>query len=165
MATKKERPRGVTIFGILLIATSLMQITEWLMPRYFNYYKEIFQPLPEHMIRLRYFISAIRRLSGSVVGIGILCRKDIFRKILLLIAAFTIFTLYWKHPFFAVQNHARNVTSHLSKMMGDCEYITPSTVRLVAIVSLVGLYAMDMAFSVALIYYFTRPRVREWFKD
>ncbi len=152
------------IFGIVLIVSSLIQVADWLTPRYYNYYKDIFQPLPQELIRLRYLISCVRRLSGLVVGIGVLCNKDIFRKLLIFISWFTLLTLYWKHPFFAVQNHARYVLKQMSGIAGSCGFVTLPSERFLTAVSLAGLYAIDIVFSALVIYYFTRPSIKEWFK-
>lgn len=85
----------IRCIGIVIIAYS-----GWELKGLFHYdrYLFLFQHLPKQTILFRYCYSIFLRLLLIVVGIGIVFRKDIFRKAIVLIACFAILTVYWKHP-------------------------------------------------------------------
>ena len=159
-----KRPLGVSIFGILLVITSLLQLRTVMVYGQFGYYKQLFAPMSEQVLLVRYIVSMGLRILGLVAGIGVLSRREVFRKIILFNAYFTIFTIYWKHPFFAVKKHAQVVADIVSKRMDVCEVVFPQSVHMIALAAFVFLNGIDLAFSACLIYYFTRPAVRVWFK-
>lgn len=159
---QSKYPLGITVFGVIIVVTSLLQLnslTSWL------YYQWLFNALPEDMLRVRYFISIALRTLGFVSGIGILLHKDLFRKIAIGISVFTVATIYWKHPLYGVSKHARVVIDWISR--SNCCYAglsQPPLIKIIEWSSLISLCAVDVGFALWLIYYFTRPRIKAYFK-
>lgn len=157
---KDKKPRGIKVFGILIIATSLFQLRHLLN---FNYYTWLFNPIPENFILIRYFFSVLARIIGLIAGAGILFHKDLFRKIALLLFAVIPCITYWKHPFFAVYKHSQATANVVFKSFCVSCLLTPAMIKSIAIASMLILYITDIGFSVCLIYYFTRPKIKQWF--
>ena len=150
----KKRPLGVTIFGAILIWISLQRIP-WLS---FNVYHYYFQPLPEKIILIRYFISVSMGILELASGIGVLFLKDIFRKTALFISFLYILTVYWKHPFFVFLKIRREAIAKSGISMPENE-INSIAWGAVTIVSL-----LTIGFSIVLIFYFTRSKIKKLFK-
>jgi SAM-dependent methyltransferase len=133
----------------------------------FEHYSYLFSPLPSRIIFLRFGLSWALRLTGLLSGIGILFRKDGFRKLALGLFVFTLFTVPWKHPVFGFRHHAAYLDQLLKdqgayplKMAG---VVIPSFSSL-APVSARAAQAAEVLFALAFLYYFTRPKVKAWFK-
>lgn len=152
---------GIILFGTLLIITSFLQLVTL---SDLEHYKWLFQQLPQRSIMLRYFFSMLARILGLIAGLGIIYRKDFSRKIALFLSIAVICTVYWKHPLVAVERHSQPIIDAVFEVVGEQRLITPHLKKLIAPISMIGLYAIDISFSVALIYYFTRPRVKELFR-
>ena len=103
---------GVTLFGILLILSSLIHIQKLIheIPLYVHYYSD----LPPEWIVARYAFSWFQRLVGILAAVGILARREIARRLGIALGCFTVLTVYWKHPYAAVLLH----TQHLDKTLG-----------------------------------------------
>ena len=155
-----RRPFGVTLFGIVLIATSLVHLRTLLEV---DHYWWLFESMPEPVLRLRYFCSVWLRVLGLASGIGLLRRQETFRKAAMAVGIVTMATVYWKHPWFAVNKLAQSVIDMFAASSGLGYLFTPSLRRLVAVFSLIGLYVFDLAFSIWLLVYLTRPHVTAWF--
>jgi len=155
---KKKKLWGINIFGILLIFSSLFQMTGLGFARY----KYLFDYMSAEIVLFRYFISWMLRILGIASAIGILRRKDIFRKIALGIFIFTILTVYWKHPHIGFERH----TQYLDQMAietGISELRTRSFSSLTSY-AVIGARFLDALFAACFIYYFTRPKVKAQFK-
>jgi len=134
----------------------------------FEHYSYLFYPLPQNIIFLRFFVSWSLRLIGLISGIGILFRKDGFRKSALCIFIFTIFTVSWKHPFSGFQRHA----VYLDQLFKD-RGLYPFRIAGVEIpsfsslapVSAMAAQAAEVLFALAFIYYFSRPKVKARFRE
>ncbi len=150
----EKRPLGVTIFGILLIWISLQRIP-WLS---FNVYRYYFQSLPEKIILIRYFISVSMGILKLASGIGVLSLKDVFRKAALFISFISILTVYWKHPFFVFLKIRREAIAKSGISMPENE------INLIAWTAVIIVSLLTIGFSIALIYYFTRPKIKKLFK-
>lgn len=155
------RSKCVTIFGILLSLSSLVHMdklasdTQW--------YANIYSYLPPQLIVARYCFSWLQRIIGLLVGVGLLARKEIARKIVIVIGCFTILTIYWKHPYPAFKIH----TQYLNKRFGYIvartgTKLTFSSIALPAVI----LYCIgEIIFWSILVYFFTRPSVKNQFKS
>jgi hypothetical protein len=158
---ENKKPVGIKIFGILIILTSLIQIFDLLN---FEFYKWLFYPLPEHIIRARYIFSIICRLVGLSAGIGILFHKDLFRKAALLLFSGVLCFAYWKHPYYSVSRTLRTALEASFKRYNISYAISPSQIKTLSIISMFLLYFIDICFAICLIYYFTRPKIKKWFR-
>ena len=163
---EKKFPIGIMLFSIYFIVDSLIQLyVKLIMPNYYFWYSWLFQPLPEHIIFLRYLLSIIFRIFELILGIGLLSRSETFRKLALFIGWFTIIIVYWKHPFDVLVKHMHIVIKTICQVSGFNESTLLPFVRLMAWISFGCLYALDIGVSVLTIYYFTRPYIREQFKQ
>ncbi len=97
------QPRGIVIFGLLLILGSLYKLSGFL--RY-DYYVFMFQQLPAGGVGDRYIISIAYRIVGLITAGGLLLRKEWARQLFLTLCIFTLATLYWKHPYAVFENIA-----------------------------------------------------------
>ena len=155
---KRKRSRGVTILGYLLIFSSLGAMITLVS---FNHYKYLFHHLPEEVMLVRYFISWTLRIVGRISGIGILRLSDICRKIAIAIFCITIMGVCVKNSYACFSNLIRLLDQlPIAGALGG-PGIFSSVIRPAVITSRI----LDIIFSVCFIYFFTRPRVREQFKD
>jgi hypothetical protein len=162
---KKKFALGITLFGLYFIADASCQLyIKLLTPNYYSWYSAIFQALPAKMILLRYLLSIAFRIFELVLGVGLLRRKPIFRKLAIFMSWFTIAIVYWKHPFDALVKHTQIVGRHLYPITGSCHLTPLAYTKMIAWISLWCIYAIDIGISALVIYYFTRPRIKEEFK-
>jgi hypothetical protein len=152
---KNRISKGIVIFSILILLRSIWDLNIYIS---FSHYRSLFYFLPEKVLLIRYVFSVALRIALFVSGAGILFRRDIFRKILLFISFFTIATIYWKHPVACFRNI---VMSLIAQGAFPADLIPMSDTIIWALVAVN--YAIDIGFSLCLIYYFTRPKVREQF--
>lgn len=153
---KKKFAIGVTLFGVYFVLDSCFQLyIKLFSPDYYSWYSLIFQSLPEKAIFLRYVLSIIFRVIEFVFGLGIFCRKDVFRRLAIFMSWFTIVVVYWKHPFNALTRHAQIVVDNIHPA---------ASTKFISWVSLVFIYALDIGIAAFTIYYFTRPHIKEEFK-
>lgn len=162
---KKKYPIGIILFSIYFVVDSLIQLyAKLIISNYYSWYSFILQPSPEHIIFQRYLLSIVFRIFKLIVGIGILLRREIFRKLALFMSWFIIIIVYWKHPFEALLKHTQIVINTVYRTTGIYGLTLAPFTRLIAWISLVCVYALDIGVSVLTIYYFTRPYIREQFK-
>lgn len=153
---KQKRSIGVTIFGYLLIFSSLSQMSTLAC---FSHYKYLFQHLSEHMMLVRYLISWALRIVGLASGIGILRRLDIFRKIAIAIFCITIAGVCVKNSY-ACFNNLNRLLDQLAMNTFGVPGIFSSVTRPAVVTARI----LDIAFSLCFIYFFTRPKVKEQFR-
>jgi len=161
LVMQKKISKGVVIFGVLFILTSVWQAQKFIS---FDYYSRVFQQLPPFFIVGRYIISIMLRVLGFSAGIGLLLRKDIARKLALGLAIFTILSLYWKHPYSVVYNYYKISFYFTQNPDGVVQFVLPETIKQYTLVTLAVFYLFDILFCSGLIYYFTRPKVKAQFK-
>lgn len=151
------RSRGVTIFGVLLIISSLYQIGALILGGY-EHYAYLHKEYNSNIILIRYMVSWVIKISGLVAGIGILRLNDLCRKLAIINSLFVILTVHLKHTYPAYSLH----TKYLDQTMGG---IFPS-VSFVSFTwpALIIQRSIDVIFGILLIYFFTRIEVRQQFK-
>lgn len=152
---------GITIFASVFIITSLAQIIKLLDV---DNYAWLFQALPEKIFLFRYLVSWSLRMLGLACGIGIIFRKNLFRKIALILCSFTVVTIYWKHPFLEVSKHAAKIIDEVYAISGVSGLLEPSLIKLVVIASFIGLNVIDFGFALCILYYFTRADIKAQFE-
>ena len=161
---KKKFAIGVTLFGVYFIIDAFSELYSKLFsPGYYSWYSLIFQPLPEKVIYLRYILSIIFRMIELAVGLGIILRKDTFRKLAVFMSWFIIAIVYWKHPFSALTKHVKIVVDNIYSGAGY-QLSAPLNIESISWVSLGFIYAIDIGIASLAIYYFTRPHIKEEFK-
>lgn len=160
---KKIQPFIVgPILGVLLIYGVLYKLNGL---KDYAYYKFLFQHLPETMIQIQYCLSISLRCVGLVTGIGLICRREFYRRTAIVLASVNLLTLYWKHPY-EVFYHIAVFTEKGFPLPYP---IIPKGEVLVhpmfPWISL-GIFSLiDVIFSVAIIYFLTRPDVKAQFSQ
>ncbi|MFA4989430.1 MAG: hypothetical protein WC576_01520 [Candidatus Omnitrophota bacterium] len=147
-------PKGLIIFSILIIVYSL----HGLPTVNFNTYYAKFYPSSEKIILARYILSIALRIVLIISGIGILFRRDIFRKAILGISFFTIATVYWKHPVICFK---RVLLWKINQGVLPIDVLPK--IDMLSWFSAIICSLMDIGFTLCLIYYFTRPKVKKQF--
>lgn len=157
---KPKRPIGVFIFGWLLIISSLIQLTAYLFG--YLFYKEILGYLPVWVINIRYGFSIVQRILGLSVGIGLLQRIEICRKIAIAIAVFSIATLYWKHHHQAFLNFY-DILYHQYGAAFKAYDMSASFQAQLGNACLIMIYGLDLIFFGLLGLYLNRSAVKAYF--
>ena len=148
---QRKRPLGVFIFGGILIVTSLQLL--YYMPGY-DLYRQVNHEWPENIIKIRFVGSYIFRLIGLACGIGILSLNNSFRKLLLGLSYYSIFTLPLRHTYSAMLFFSEPIYHH---------YGSTFSLETFTWITIIIRWIIDGAFSLAVICYFTRPRVVGFF--
>ncbi len=156
------RSKGVLIFGVLLIVSSIIHIQK-LVEASGTYYVQYFGFMPEWLLLARYMFSWFQRAIGILIALGLLAQKEVARKAGILLGIFTVLTLYWKHPYEALKEHTKHLDALYGKILLTMG-IKNITFSSVTFPSLIGLYLADIIFWAIFIYFFTRPSVKAQFK-
>lgn len=157
---RHKQPKGVIVFSVLLIASSLFHMSTLIFSR--AWYWHNFAYLPSDILIMRYLFSWAQRILGLMAGFGIMQLKNAYRRLALVLAFFTISALYWKHPYRAFLNHAERLDELLGFLFKQAGHPEISFASL-AVPGLIAHYALDIIFFGSLIYYFTRPEVKKHF--
>ncbi|MDD5097122.1 MAG: hypothetical protein PHU59_01330 [Candidatus Omnitrophica bacterium] len=153
--TKPKISKEIIILGIIVILYSLQG-----MPVFnFSYYASKFAPLPEKFIFTRFVFSITLRIFLLISGIGILLRKEIFRKSVLLVSFFTICTIYWKHPVLCYKN---SFMYNVKQGWISADLIPK--IDLISWFCVAASYLIDISISAFLIYLLSRPKIKAQFK-
>jgi hypothetical protein len=151
------RSKGVTIWGYLLILSSLFQMIVLISGGY-THYAYLHQEYSPNTILIRYWVSWIIKFAGLIAGIGILNLNEWCRKFAILSSLFTVLTVHLKHTYAAYSLHAKYLDQ---TMGGQFPGVSFSSLTWPA---LIIQRSIDIIFGLLLIYFFTRPEVRKQFK-
>ena len=146
---------GICAISIGLIFFSAKDLWNF---AHFERYRLIFQYLPQDTILLRHKFSIALRAAMLITAVGVLFRKELFRRLMIGIFSFTIITIYWKHPLGCYR--------HIFKGMAESGLIQSSLLRLsdtFSWIMMISCYAIDISVAAGLIYFFTRPVVKSQF--
>ena len=143
----KKRPIGILIFSTILIVTSLQLL--YYMPVY-SFYRKVNHEWPDTIIRIRYVGSYIFRLIGLVSGFGLLALNNPVRKFFIGFSYYCICTLSLRHTYSSMLFF----TEPIYRIKGSMFSLETFTW-----IVLIIRWVIDGAFSLAAIYYFTRPKV------
>jgi hypothetical protein len=150
----KKSLLGITIGAALIIAGAvydLFKFTDW------PYYQFTFQDWPERVILARYVFSLLWRVILLATGIGLVYLKDWARKVIILLAGLQIVGIFLKHPL--------GVFKHLA--LFNQQEVLPQSLDLIyplqPLLMMVFFSVFDITISVLIIYYFSRPNVKENF--
>jgi hypothetical protein len=92
------------------------------------------------------------------IGVGILLRREFFRKCFVVYGIFTIATVYWKHPLITFQK--------IYFSMAQDGTLAPYLIKhlpFLAIMSTIINYIKDIAFCGFFIYFLSKPKVKRRF--
>ena len=129
----------------------------------YNRYIYLFQDLPAQVVLLRYAGSWFWRILGLVVGVGLLFRKDICRKIGIGLCWYTIVTIYLKHPYAALDHAIQELVRQGAIDPGVWAAAGMSYPAFVG-TSVIMACSLDVLFFTVFIFYFQRADVRKFFK-
>lgn len=146
-----NRPIGVIIFGSILIVTSLQLL--YYLPSY-DIYRQVNHEWPENIIKIRFVGSYVFRLIGLSCGIGVLFLNESFRKILIGLSYYSVLTLPLRHTYQSMLFFSEPIYRQQGSMF-SLETFTWITIII--------RWIIDGVFSLAVIYYFTRPKVKAFF--
>jgi len=155
----KRASVGVIVFGILLILSSLFNVTGLNL----DATRFLLQPLPEALIVVFFYISVVCVVLSFVSGVGVFFLKDIFRKIVLFIGSYSIFT-YVVFGYTTFSNMPRFIDREITEMMATTPAVPEQAFYSIMWACCIAFLILDFAFAVCLVYYFTRPKVKEQFK-
>ena len=149
----------VDFFSIVLIINA-----GWCIHHFVNYewYWNIFQYLPPQMILYRYIISFSARILQVIFALGVICRKEFFRKATFFLMTGTMFILYWKHPWEAVIYGAKSMNLTISDLERVLWYMGINID--VKLVTLGTLYLADILVCLPLAILLVLPPVRKLFQ-
>lgn len=162
MVSAGARPWGVAVLGFILISSSLVHMHKLLVDRL--WYMETYNYLPSWLMLSRYAFSWAQRIIGLGAGIGLLCRRNIARQMVIFIGWITMIFVFWKHPFPAWQKHVYYLEQQPAIRLLFAELGAPHfSIASVAWPALVVYYVLEIVFWSCFIYYLTRPRVKAHF--
>jgi len=141
----------MSIFQIFILATAG-----------YDHYEFLHQEYSKDIIQIRYLVSWGIKIVGIILGIGILKLNDFSRILALLNSLFIISTVNLKHSFAAYSLHTKYLDETMLKINGGIPL--DFTFSSLTNISLGFQRLIDVIFGLLLIYYFTRPKVREQFK-
>ncbi len=158
-----ELPGGMLLIIIGIFASSLMHIFTLAVQK--TWYWEIHGHLSDSLITLRYLFSFSQRFFGIAVGIGVLCLKDLSRKLLICLGIFSILVLPWKHSYDGFVTHTAILDEKLSGMLSLVNGFgrTNFSFSNLVIPSMLGHWVADASFWCLVFWYFTRPKIKELF--
>jgi hypothetical protein len=148
---------GIRVIAFLLVAGG---IYHFFGIRDYRFYHFMFQQLPEDLIRTRYVLSLCFRGITIIAGVGLWLRREMFRKLTIGLCLWTLLIVYFKHPFYVF----KNLAIYSEYQVWDTSGHYPLEYPLHPYISMYFYYALDIIFSVAVIYYLRRPRVKELFR-
>jgi hypothetical protein len=161
-ANPPKRLLGLVVFGVGLIATSLLQLIGLVDVHRYWY---LFQSLPPLVIMGRYMVSWAARVVGLAAGIGLLQRREVFRKTAIALGCATIATTHWKHPYDGFARHISDLEFQVPEFgmllrgLGQFGMDRSTFIGLVVFVT----RAQEIALALLLIWYLTRPHVKAQF--
>lgn len=138
---KKKRLVGIITLAVLLILGSLEQIINWTS---INSYRMLARQLPESFIIFRFFAAKFFIVIGLITGVGLLFRKNAYRIIAIFIGVYLSVYYYLIEGPLSI----KNLISYGVK------------IDLAIIMKMLG----EFTFGLCLIYYLTRPKVKEMFR-
>jgi hypothetical protein len=155
IVAKDKMSKEIIILSIIVILYSLQGF-----PAFdFNSYTAKLYPLPARLILARYVFSISLRIFLFITGIGVLFRREIFRKCIIFASFFTIVTVYWKHPVIIFK---RVLIWRIEQGVVPVSMIPK--INMLAWKSALICYIIDIIIALVLIYLFTRPKIKEQFE-
>ncbi len=156
---KKKKLAGLIILGGLWIISSLGHMRALSDYAWYKYCVG-HQYLPSALIPVRYFISWAQRFLGLTVGIGLVAHRRWAARTAVFLSAFDILAVYWRYPYQAFKNQSVVWDQRFGGMTAKFGYpdIHFSSYVLQAVVLTC---VLDVAFFSFVLYYLTRPYVKQ----
>jgi hypothetical protein len=147
--------KEIIILSFIIILYGLQGMPTW----DFEAYYVKFYPAARELIFTRYLVSLTLRIILFVSGVGIIFRKEIFRKIVIGLAYFSLVTIPWKHPVTAVERFILlkiNAGVLPVNLLPRIDWVAGAYVTIYSII--------DIVTASFLIYLFTRTKIRGQFR-
>lgn len=156
-------PVVIYTIGLVLAVDTFLELLYSVLD--YKAYQFMFQWLPPQMIFLRYCNSVIWRCLFIIVSAGVCLRRDIFRKFLIASAWVEIMIVSFKHPYQSIVNADIYTHSHLSYFTKTIHFPwSQQQYYLDIIIVMIGLCAADWLKAYLVIFIFSLPEVRKYFK-
>ncbi len=159
MEQKKTKLIGLICIGILWIVGSLGQMRVLTSFEWYQYCLSN-QNLPAWLISFRYLISWTQRILGITVGVGLIAHRRWAATMAIFLSIFDIAAVYWRYPYQAFKNQSIVWDQRYGGMMAKFGYLDihfSSYVMHAVILT----YIVDILFFSFVLYYLTRPYVKE----
>lgn len=155
-------PRGIIVLGLFIVFSSIVHMHKLVVDH--AWYQDTYSYLPPWLRELRYVFSWAQRVAGFTAAAGLLWRKNVCRLLIIFIGWFTIFFVFWKHPYRAFLDHARYLDKQpVIRSLFDHLGAPDFTVASVVWPALAVYYLLEIIFWGSVIYYLTRPGVKAYF--
>ena len=157
----KRRPSfGIIYFGFGLIISGLFRSFVLLD---YDHYAYMFGFLSNRMQMFSYLIAWVDKILILASAIGVLFLKENFRRLIILTWFVEICAIPWKYPFLGFKNSFLQMVHYgiLNQKLIETKFVTFDSFVYVLIT---GTGLLDAVYGLALIYFFTRPKIREQFK-
>ena len=145
---------GIFVFGAFMTLCAL--------PNY-DWYKYCLSDFDPAWIPLRYAVSWAQRLVGLIAGFGLIAHRRWAAQIVVYLSIFNILTVYWKYPYQSFIKQSIILNRDLGGMfagIGVPEVNFTSHVM----AAVVSAYLIDFLFFGFVVFYLTRPQVKETLK-
>lgn len=154
---EKKTAVWINLWAMALIASSFYGMIVLLGSGY-NYYRYLHPEYSPAIIAIRYFVSWAVRIVGLISGIGILYRKEFFRKTAIAGSLFTILTIHLKHSAKGFVRLTHSLDDHFNIPLEGVTFISLMWPAIVIA------RMIDVIFAGYLIYFFTRREVKKYFR-
>ena len=158
MMGNKKRSVGVTVFGVLIIAGALFQL-----PGSVGNARMLLGGAPAGFIAAYFYFTKAFLALGLVSGVGILCLKDIFRKITVALAGLNILDYFILVPLFMVKNLPLYIDREAAQIIAQTPDVSIQGVYFVLWSLAAATAIIDVGVSLAIFWFFTRPAVKAQF--
>jgi hypothetical protein len=111
----------------------------------------------ENLIQVRFIISWLFKICGLICGVGVMFLQERFRKMLIWLSYFSIATIFLRYTYGSFLIYC-TPTYHESGMTG-------MSLQTFTWINVLVRWLMDAGFSAVVIYYLTRPGVKQLFKQ
>lgn len=150
--------KGVVLFGVTLILGAVYQM--WLVfSAGYVHYCYLHQQYDSTLLFIRYLVSWGIKIAGLLLGVGLLQLNEWARKLTIYYFIFIVLTVNLKHAYPAYLMHMKM----LDASTGGGPYPGMSFESLV-LPALFIQRAVDVVFGIAIIFFLSRPKVKEQFK-
>lgn len=169
----------ITLLGIIFFFFAGIQLYYFIYIIKYEGYIRFFHTMPLWFVELRFFFSIFLRAMICIAGIGLVARKEIFRKITLIICTFNIIFVHWKHPVQAFYQSFTNVpirafidtplSEHsdiilLRFLIMKMSLILGNDIISSAWIAKICFSLLDIGVSLLVLFIFTRPTIKHLFK-
>jgi hypothetical protein len=154
---KRKKLVGLIVIGSCLIIGALIQLSAIVNYQQYKYYLDDLPPLA---LFIRYVISCGQRFLGIISGVGLIAHRRWAAKTAIFLSVLNILAVYWRYPYRSFEKQSMSWDRQWGVMLErlgcpGCHfssYILPGVI---------ATCILDVLFFSFILYYLTRPHVRE----